>query len=149
MIQIEINEDNNRGLITANKKIRNKFGLDIAKILGFNLGEWLTFSPEKMISPNQAGAYKSMSLLNVYCNVVEESIIGENQHQLLRLVNLNFENEYFRHFIFTRAYDRPYFIPVKDSNFNSITIKITDSLNIPIEFIGNEPTAIILEFRKR
>ena len=75
-MEIGINEDNNRGWITANKKIRVKFGLDIAKILGFNSGEWLTFGPEKTISPNHAGAYKNMSLLNVYCNIVEESVIG-------------------------------------------------------------------------
>ena len=115
--------------------------------MGFNSGEWLTFGPEKMISPNHAGAYKNMSLLNVYCDVVEESIIGENKHQLLRVVN--FESEYFHNFIFAVKYERPYFIPVKDANANSITIKITDSLNIPIEFIGNEPTAIILEFREK
>ena len=149
-VQIELNEEDNRVWITANKKIRIKFGLDIAKILGFNSGEWLTFDTEKMISPNQAGAYKNMSLINVYCDVVEESLIGENQHQLLRLVNWNYTE--VNDFVFNPSvvlYSRPYFIPVKDSNVNSIEIKITDSLNIPVEFSGAGPVVIILEVRKR
>ena len=146
-MEIGINEDNNRGWITANKKIRVKFGLDIAKILGFNSGEWLTFGPEKTISPNHAGAYKNMSLLNVYCNIVEESIIGENKHQLLRLVNWNYANKNVSSPSILYTY--PYFIPVKHTNVSVINFKITDSLNIPIEFIGDEPLVIILEFRER
>ena len=60
--ELEIN--NNKESDAKNKIIYLKFGLDIAKILGFNVGEWLTFDSEKVISPNPAGAYKNMSLLN-------------------------------------------------------------------------------------
>ena len=149
LMDIGLIENDNQGWITMNRKICIKFGLDIAKILGYNSGEWLTFDPEKMISSNQAGPYKNMSLLNIYCDIVKESLVGENHHQLLRIVNWNFAN--INGFIFNPSivYDRPYFIPVKHANTNSIEIKITDSINIPIEFIGdNEPVVIILEFRK-
>ena len=144
--ELEIN--NNEESVTINKVIHLKFGLDIAKILGFNVGEWLTFDSEKLISPNPAGAYKNMSLLNVYCDIVEESLVGENLHQLLRIVNWNYANK--NDFVFNPSiiYHWPYFIPVKHTNLNSIEIKITDSLNIPVEFIGDEPVVIILEFQK-
>ena len=141
---IELNE-NNKGWISMNKKFRVKFGLDIAKILGFNSGEWLTFGPQKTISQNQAGPYKNMSLLNVYCDIVEESLVGEDHYQLLRLVNWNAATKGETSSTITYSY--PYFIPVKHTNVNSINFKITDSLNIPVEFIGDEPVVIILEFR--
>ena len=43
LMKLELEEINNQGWIRLNKKIRIKFGLDIAKILGFNFGEWSTF----------------------------------------------------------------------------------------------------------
>ncbi|MCH2390861.1 MAG: hypothetical protein MK234_09290 [Nitrospinales bacterium] len=88
-----------------------------------------------------------MSLLNVCCDIVEESLIGEDHCQLLRLVNWNAakKNETSPSIV----YSYPYFIPVKHTNVNSINIKITDSLNIPVEFIGCEPVVVILEFRKK
>ena len=86
-------------------------------------------------------------MLNVYCDIVEESLIGEDHYQLLRLVNWNAarKNETSPSIV----YSYPYFIPVKLTNVNSINIKITDSLNIRIEFIGCEPVVIMLEFRKK
>ena len=52
--------------------------------------------------------------------------------------------------LLTRPYvlNVPYFIPVKRIDTNCIEIKITDSLNLPIEFLGDEPLVMILEFRK-
>ena len=144
-MEIELNE-NNKGWISMNRKFRVKFGLDIAKILGFNSGEWLTFGPQKTISQNQAGSYKNMSLLNVYCDIVEESLIGEDHYQLLKIVNWNAAklNDETSPSI---SYSYPYFIPVKHTHANTINIKITDSLDIPVEFIGDEPVVVILEFR--
>ena len=145
-MKLEINVLDNQGSITVDKKIRMKFGFDVAKILGFNSGEWLTFSSEKKLSPNKAGPYKNISLLNVYCDVVEETFVGENHHQLLRLVNWPRaeQNDINPCLIF----DHPYFMRVKNPDCDSIEIKITDSFNIPIEFLGDEPVTAILEFRK-
>ena len=147
LLKLKLEEINNKGLIQLDKKIRVKFGLDIAKILGFNFGVWLSFGPEKKISPNPAGPYQNISLLSVYCNIVEESLIGENHHQLLRLINWPCSKKPGGSNT-SILYDRPYFIPVKYADRNSIEIKITDSLNIPIEFLGDGPLVIILEFRK-
>ena len=127
------------------KDVKIKFGIDIAKVLGFEEGFIKVPSESDGV---RANAYKNMSLLNIYCNIVEESLIGENHHQLLRLVNWNSAkkgNETNPSII----YSYPYFIPVTNTNLNSIEIKITDSINIPVEFIGDdEPVVIILEFRK-
>ena len=147
LMKLELEEINNQSWIRLNKKICIKFGLDIAKILGFNFGEWSTFGPEKKIIPNRSGPYKSMSLLNVYCNIVEESLIGENHHQLLRLVNCPYTVKNDFTFNPSIRFERPYFIPVKRIDTNCIEIKITDSLNLPIEFLGDEPLVVILEFR--
>ena len=129
-MKLKINVLDNQGSITADKKFRMKFGFDVAKILGFNSGEWLTFGSEKNLSPNKAGPYKNMSLFNVYCDVVEETFVGENHHQLLRLVNCPRaeQNDINPCLIF----DHPYFMRVKNPDCDSIEIKITDSFNIPI-----------------
>lgn len=137
-IRVEGDKDRNR--------IRVKFGLDIAKILGFSVGQWLTFDLE--ISQNNAGPYINSSLLNVYSDIVEESLIGENHHQLLRMVNWNIAQDNGFDFNPSLIFTRPYFTPVKCTSTNTIGIKITDSLNIPVEFSSSlEPVVVILEFR--
>ena len=141
-------EVNNRRSISTLKRLRMKFGFDVAKILGFNAYEWLTFGPEKKIGLNQAGPYRNISLLNVYCDAVEESLVGQHQHQLLRIVNWPYTVQNGFTFNPSLIYDHPYFMRVKSTNRDTIGITITDSFNIPITFLGNEPVVVTLEFRK-
>ena len=136
--------DNHFCNVTKVKGVHIKFSVDIATILGFKSNEWLTGAEDN--TPDRTGAYKNMSLLNVYCDIVEESLIGEDHYQLLRIVNWNAarKNETSP----SISYTYPYFIPVKHTNVNSINIKITDSLDIPVEFTGGEPVVVTLEFEK-
>ena len=140
---IEVESEGNNCVITKLKGMAFKLGSDIASILGgFKANEWL-MNPGH--THDLMSAYKRMSLLNIYCDIVEESLIGEDHYQLLRIVNWNAakKNETCP----SISYIYPYFIPVKNVNVNSINIKITDSLNIPVEFTSDEPVVVILEFR--
>ena len=140
---IEVESEGNNCVITKLKGMAYKLGSDIASILGgFKANEWL-LNPDH--THDLMSAYKCMSLLNIYCDIVEESLIGEDHYQLLRIVNWNAakKNETCP----SISYSYPYFIPVKNVNANSINIKITDSLNIPVEFTSDEPVVVILEFR--
>ena len=140
---IEVESEGNNCVITKLKGMAYKLGSDIASILGgFKANEWL-MNPGH--THDLMSAYKRMSLLNIYCDIVEESLIGEDHYQLLRIVNWNAakKNETCP----SISYSYPYFIPVKNVNANSINIKITDSLNIPVEFTSDEPVVVILEFR--
>ena len=142
LITLELDE--NFCVISKVKGVHIKLGTDITTILGFKSNEWLTGAEDS--TPDRTGAYKNMSLLNVYCNIVEETLIGEDQHQLLRIVNWNYANKNVSSpSIF---YTYPYYIPVKHTNVSRINFKITDSLDIPVEFTGDEPLVIILEFQK-
>ena len=76
---------------STNKNVRIKFSWDIAKILGFNSNEWILLSPEMLFCQHSSRAYRHMTSLNVYCNIVEENLVGELQHQLLRMVNWNYD----------------------------------------------------------
>ena len=142
--KLKLEEKSGESYLERYKDVNIRFGIDIAKILGFE--EWCTGPNES--DGIRANAYKNMSLLNIYCNIVEESLIGENHHQLLRIVNWNSakkDNQTSPSIV----YNYPYFIPVTHTNLNCIEIKITDSMNIPVEFIDDdEPVIIILEFRK-
>ena len=145
---------------STNKNVRIKFGWDIAKILGFNSNEWILLSPEMLFCQHFSRAYRHMTSLNVYCNIVEENLVGEFQHQLLRMVNWNFDyrnaghnnnnNNNNNNDNITIVYNRPFFIPVKHAaNLNSIEIRILDYANIPVDFKGTaEPVIVILEFRE-
>ena len=126
------------------KGVKVKLGTDIASILGFKPNDWIS-GPSDW-TKDIMGAYKNMSLLNVYCNIVEETLIGEDHHQLLRIVNWNYANKNVSSP--SILYNYPYFIPVKHTNVSGINFKITDGLDIPVEFTGNEPLVIILEFHK-
>jgi len=147
--KMELNVMNdNRGCLTVDKKIRIKFGYDVAKILGYNWLSWLTFGPQKRISPNKAGAYRKMAMLKVYCSAVEERLVHGNHHQLLRLVYWPCAEVMHELNATCFIYNNPYFMRVKTADVENIEIIITDSYDIPIEFLGDEPVVAILEFRK-
>ena len=149
---------------STSENVRIKFGWDIAKILGFNSNEWILLSPEMMICQHGSRTYRHMTSLNVYCDIVEENLVGEFQHQLLRMVNWNFDHKYTGQIDddnnnnnsinnndnIAIVYNRPFFIPVKyGANLSSIEIRILDYANIPVDFKGtDEPVIMILEFRK-
>ena len=149
---------------STSENVRIKFGWDIAKILGFNSNEWILLSPEMLICQHGSRAYRHMTSLNVYCDIVEENLVGEFQHQLLRMVNWNFDHKYTGQIDddnnnnnsinnndnIAIVYNRPFFIPVKHgANLSSIEIRILDYANIPVDFKGtDEPVIMILEFRK-
>ena len=153
---------------STSENVRIQFGWDIAKILGFNSNEWILLSPEMLFCQHGSRAYRHMTSLNVYCSIVEENLVGEFQHQLLRMVNWNFvhrntgrnidndsdnfnnNNDNNNNDNITIVYDRPFFIPVKRAaNLDSIEIRILDYANIPVDFKGtDEPVIMILEFRK-
>jgi len=147
---------------STDKNVRIKFAWDIAKILGFNSNEWILLSPKMLFCQHGSRAYRHMTSLNVYCNIVEENLVGELQHQLLRMVNWNLDHRNTGHKNknnndnnnnndnITIVYNRPFFIPVKHAaNLNSIEIQILDYANIPVDFKGtDEPVIMILEFRE-
>ena len=143
--KLAINEDTNQTWMNSTKDVSVKFSCDIAKILGFTSDEWIRLTSKILFCQHYPRAYKHMSSLHVYCNIVEENLVGEFQHQLLRNVNWNLDNKNRANF--SVVYKRPFFIPVKHVNLNSIEINILDSANIPVEFSGAEPVIIILEFR--
>ena len=147
--KVGVNKKDNRAWLTKNKgDVRIRFDVDIAKILGFNAGEWLTLGNETMQSTYQFGPHQDLPMLHLYCNVVKESYMGEFTHQLLRIVNWN-QARKNQNSIFL-AYDPPYFMPVKHMNLDSIQIEIRDNLNIPVDFFyADEPVIAILEFREK
>jgi len=147
--KLGVNKKDNRAWVSKNKdEVRIRFDVDIAKILGFNSREWITLGTEKMQSTYQFGPHQDLSMLHIYSNVVKESYMGEFTHQLLRIVNWNQARKNQNSILL--VYDRPYFMPVKHMNLDTIQIEIRDNLNIPVEFFyTDEPVIAILEFREK
>ena len=146
--KLGLNKKTNQAWLSTDKEIKIKFGIDIAKILGYNAGEWIKLSKEKELSTYQFGPRQDLSMLHIYSNVVAESYMGEFTHQLLRIVNWNQSGK--KQNSASLTYDRPYFMPVKHTDIDTIQIEIRDNLNIPVEFVyADEPVMAILEFREK
>ena len=154
LIKFELNKKTNQAWIVKQQGlpilpfIEIRLGVDIAKILGFCSCEWIVLRTEQMPSSYQFGPQQDLSMLHVYSNVVKESHMGEFTHQLMRIVNWNQSGKDPNSIAI--VYDRPYFIPVKHMNIDSIHIEIKDNLNIPVEFFyEDEPVIAILEFQEK
>ena len=147
--KLGLNKKTNQAWLAKDtREIKVKFGIDIAKILGYNAGEWITVGQEKELSKYQFGPRQDLSMLHIYSNVVAESFMGEFTHQLLRIVNWNQGGK--KQNSASLTYERPYFMPVKHTDIDTIQIEIRDNLNIPVEFLyADEPVMAILEFREK
>ena len=113
--KLGVNKKDNRAWLAKNKEeVQIKFDVDIANILGFNSGDWITLGTEKIKSTYQFGPHQDLSMLHIYSNVVKESYMGEFTHQLLRIVNWNQARKNQNTILL--VYERPYFMPVKHTN---------------------------------
>lgn len=82
--------------------------------------------------------------LYVYCDIVEQRIVGDVFAPLLRIIpNTGKDGEVVR-----RIYDAPHFIPVSRKRFETIEIDIKDDAGHPVPFERGK-VLITLQFRER
>lgn len=125
---------------------------DLNKMLGF--GQYISVPPGTWIDRaawihaldgSQIITPKKVEIQNiyVYCDVIENVIVGDTQAPLLRIVDAKSEPNQ----VVYRYYDTPRYMPVRKKHFDSIEIDIRDDFGERVPFEGGK-LVTTLHFRQ-
>ena len=91
--------------------------------------EQRSYSGERLAELNAA-----LQSLFVYCNIVDHSLVGDANAQLLRTVEVPSNTLYADNI--TLIYDKPHFIPMQTNSYDTINLDIKDDTleKIPFNF---------------
>lgn len=118
----------------------------VAQILGFGEQRRLYGDTRGaiFIGPNVSDIRSLMQHMYLYCDVVENIVVGDSQAPLLRIIDVTTSdpNDNVHH-----SFETPRYIPVRVKNFDSIEIDIRDDLGEPVPFESGKLVAT-LHFRQ-
>ena len=130
------------------------FSQDISGVLGFNPSQLYYYDrhstnpmlqKKEIVGPYSAYPEANKTILSIYCDIVQDSMITNKRAKILTMVSYHPESEkHIEHIII----DRPIFLPVIYEYFDSITINIADGAGNPIPFYGGS-TVLKLEVRNK
>lgn len=114
----------------------------LAYMMGFENTE---LSKERNIAEHDVDMKGVFNILFVYCNIIENQIVGNTKVPLLRSINNT--TGHFGELV-ERMYNFPYYVPVLKNEISTIEISIKgdDNKLIPFKF---GKTIVKLHFRKR
>ena len=124
--------------------IKIKFSKKIAHKLGFKCETENLIITSTKVSDYPVNFLKGISLMNVYTNIIEPQIVGNNFVSLLRSVTI--DSQKINDHIFTE-FENLHYIPVSLNNIRRIEIDIRNEYNDPIPFRSGE-VMVTLHFRK-
>lgn len=121
----------------------------IAQMLGFNGSTLYKYRPSDIVTLNRYSTKPpsigfDIQTMYIYCNIVENQIVGNTLAPLLRIIDIqgDFKN------VVNKTYDDPHYIPVLIKDMTAIEINIKTDMNefIPFEF---GKVVVKLHFRRR
>ncbi|MDI9313017.1 MAG: hypothetical protein QM535_22595 [Limnohabitans sp.] len=157
------NEDDKKTLIkiSTESKLFPLVSSNLMEILGFNelanvyddffddrmelCAKYLKDLHEEYISEKSPHLSQGNDTLFVYCNIVQQSFVGDTQAQILRIIKVP-EANYDKPLNF--IYDRPNYFPLVSNEINSIEINIKDDADENVRF-NDGKLYVVLHFRKR
>jgi hypothetical protein len=127
-----------RMVITFNKDLIRgfRFSSHLNYMLGFknNLGEVVKFTKDivdgKYIADYPVNFAAGANSLFVYTDVIQPNIVSNKMARLLRIVNGM--GEYGTYI--SKAYNKPYYMPITANNITSIEIELKDEMDRHIKF---------------
>lgn len=140
-ISIGFNEVKNRLYITSKETYKISFTSDLAEVLGFikNVA-MMTRMDIELIASHSINFMRGINSIYVYCDLCEESIVGNTRAPLLRVIHFQ-RNKY--NDCVNILYNTPYFIPIAKSFINSIEMKLTDDMGVCIPFAEGKVIAVL------
>ncbi len=156
LIQMSYNRNNKSVNINLKGKSRLILHTGNAENLGFLPGDIrheVTHAVENITenqieriveSPFVADPQARHSLMFIYTNVVAPQIVGDVQAPLLRVVNIKGQDGE----IISSKYDRPYYLPVSQKEFQAIEIEIKAITGERVPFERGK-VIVVLHFRMR
>ena len=80
----------------------------------------------------------------VYCDLIEDQIVGDSLSPLLRIVPVTVRQGKFQHTV----YNHVHYYPLSTNNFHTIEISLRDEFGNPIPFQAG-PATVTLHIRRR
>ena len=123
------------------------FGSDIARVLGFpsdNLIKSIDENEVSEVSPYHATVTGGLSMVYVYSDIIKQQVVGETAVPLLRIINWDHSSKEDNTAL---TFEKLYFIPLKNSQFDTINILLLDDTGKEIVFEYGK-VVVVLEFRK-
>lgn len=121
-----------------------KIPSDIAIMLGFTLKREDIEIKHSMLAPYTVDVDAGLHSLFVYSDIVENTIVGDRNVPLLRIISVKGKDGETTDAIFSQ----PHYLPVAGSNIQIIEINIMDDLGNPVQFERGKVHAT-LHFRPR
>jgi hypothetical protein len=117
----------------------------LASMLGFDSTRIYRSHFERSIeAPRGVEMERGFDNLYVYCDIVEQRIVGDVFTPLLRIVpNTGRDGEVIR-----RVYDTPHFIPVSRKRFQTVEIDIKDDAGMSVQFERGK-VLVTIQLRER
>ena len=122
-----------------------KFSESLGNMLGFDWTQTYSGNSEHR-SPRATDMAGNVQMAYVYCDVLEQVIVGDTKAPLLRIVNRAPSNHVFDgadHVTFNPVQ----YIPLQKKCFGTITIKLMTDEGTPVPFFPGKSIAV-LEFRR-
>jgi hypothetical protein len=127
--------------VNLSRNIGLRLSPELAHILGFEktkLG-----SGRQHIGVSAADVNRAYTSLFVYCDLVQESIVGDTKAPLLR--TLNVEGQYGD--IVQKIYNNPIYVPLQKTHFDTVEINIKTENGQPVPFMSGK-AIVTLHFRR-
>jgi len=129
--------------ITSSLVKKVSFSEDLTCLLGFQPHKDYTGRPKNMaeLPVNLTG---SQNLLYVYCDVLEQVLVGDTKAPLLRITNKSSTEttSHAEHVTFNPIQ----YVPLQNKCFDSVTVYMMNDAGMPMPFLAGK-SLVVLEFR--
>ncbi|KAG8226563.1 hypothetical protein J437_LFUL004735 [Ladona fulva] len=137
-------ETNRRVTIHSGPKVSLHVSSLLALQLGFEPGIDSVHQRKSIRKPDLLLGYPSQ--IYVYCDIVEQELIGDVVSPLLRIVSSNANLDNFGQDV-VHVFSRPFYLPVMKREFETIEVDLRTHSGEPLPFLYGT-SVIILHFRR-
>ena len=121
-----------------------RFSPDLARMLGFDSNKTYDDSSMQVTAERPPDLSDSLSLIYIYCDLLEHVFIGDTRAPLLRISSRTSEE---RSNIAHVVYNPVQYVPLQKKCFDTVTISMMMDTGRPIPFLPGK-SIVVLEFRR-
>jgi len=128
---------------TANDVVGVRFSPDLARMLGFS-SDRTDRGRDIHVAEHPVSMYENLHLVYVYCNLLEQVLVGDTKASLLRIIDRTSpEKSNVTHVTFNPVQ----YVPLQKKHFDTIAIKLATDGGERVPFVAGK-SIFIIEFRR-
>jgi len=140
-IEFSFLKNQNRVRMTLRQDITVKFGVVMARLLGFRHD--VTYSTDSVLGESKMRFRSLVRSIYVYCDLVEHVPVGDIKAPLLRIVNRTSNGGENVH----RTFNPILYVPLQKKCFDSVELNLMTDGGVPVPFWFGK-SFVVLEFRR-